>query len=64
VGSAALVARGAVRVVAAVATRLRVLGAEELAPQSLPAWQKQRAALDRLRYARVGQRRFRRDSHA
>jgi hypothetical protein len=53
VGSGALVVRGAVQVVAAVATRLRVLGAEELAPQSLPDWQKQRAASDRLRHARI-----------
>src|SRR5262249_45932242 len=53
----ALVVRGAVQV-AAVVTRLRLLRAEELAPQSLPDWQKQRAALDQLRYARVRQRRF------
>jgi len=62
VASAGLVVRGAVRVVAAVATRLRVVGGEELAPASLAQWRKQRAELDRLRHARVCQRRFRRDS--
>jgi len=59
--SAALVVRGAVRVVAAVATRLRVVGGEELAPKDITQWQKQRAELDRRRHARVRQRRFRRD---
>jgi hypothetical protein len=57
---AALVVRGAVRVVAAVATRLRVVSGEELAP-NLADWQRQRAELDRRRHARVRQRRFRRD---
>jgi hypothetical protein len=62
VASGALVVRGAVRVVAAVATRLRVVEGEELAPKNLAHWRKQRAELDRLRHARVRQRRFRRGS--
>jgi hypothetical protein len=62
--SAALVVRGAVKVVAAVATRLRVVSGEELAPKDLADWHKQRAELDRRRYARVRQRRFRRDSQS
>jgi hypothetical protein len=56
----AAVVRGAVKVVAAVATRLRVVSGEELAP-NLADWQRQRAELDRGRHARVRQRRFRRD---
>jgi hypothetical protein len=59
-----LVVRGEVRVVAAVATRLRVVSGEELAPSNLADWQKQRADLSRRRFARVRQRRFRRDPHA
>ena len=62
--SAGLVVRGAVRVVAAVATRLRVVGGEELAPKNLADWQKQRAELNRRRHTRVRQRRFRRDPQA
>jgi hypothetical protein len=59
-----LVVRGQVRVVAAVATRLRVVSGAELAPSNLADWQKQRADLGRRRLARVRQRRFRRDPHA
>jgi hypothetical protein len=62
--SASLVVRGAVRIVAAVATRLRVVDAEELAPKDLADWQKQRAELRRRGHARVRQRRFRRDANA
>jgi hypothetical protein len=64
VASASLVVRGAVRIVAAVATRLRVVGGEELAPKNLADWQKQRAELGRRGHARVRQRRFRRDAQA
>jgi hypothetical protein len=64
VASASLVVRGAVRIVAAVATRLRVVGGEELAPQRLADWQKQRAELGRRKHARVRQHRFRRDPKA
>lgn len=64
VASASRVVRGAVRIVAAVATRLRVVGGEELAPPNLADWQKQRAELGRRKHARVRQRRFRRDPKA
>jgi len=58
----ALVVRGAVRIVAAVATRLRVVSGEDLAPRNLADWHEQRAELDQRRLARVRQHRFRRDS--
>jgi hypothetical protein len=59
--SPGLVVRGSVRLVAAVATRLRVVEGEELAPKTLQDWRDQRQELDRRRHARVCQRRFRRD---
>jgi hypothetical protein len=61
VASPGLVVRGQVRLVAGVATRLRVVTGEELAPKNLQDWRQQRAELDRRRHARVCQRRFRRD---
>jgi hypothetical protein len=61
VASPGLVVRGSVRLVAGVATRLRIVSGEELAPQDLAAWQRQRAELDRRREARRRQRRFRRN---
>jgi len=60
-GSPTTVVRGAVRLVAATATRLRPLGGEGLAPQDIQQWQKQREQLQRRRDARTLQRRFRRD---
>lgn len=62
--SPGLVVRGAVRVVAAVATRLGSVSGEQLAPKNLEDWQKQRAELDHRRHARVCQQRFRRDPEA
>jgi hypothetical protein len=62
--SPGLVVRGQVRLVAGVATRLRVVSGEELAPKNLQDWRQQRAELDRRRHARVCQRRFRRDPDA
>jgi hypothetical protein len=64
VASPGLVVRGAVRLVAGVATRLRVVTGEELAPKTVAAWQKLRAQMQRRRQARVQQRRFRRDEQA
>jgi hypothetical protein len=62
VASPGLVVRGQVRLVAGLATRLRVVSGEELAPKKVEDWQKQRAELQRRQVARVRQRRFRRDS--
>ena len=56
--------RGSVRRVAGLATRLRVLGGEGLAPARLEDWHGQRAELQRRRLARVRQRRFRRNPTA
>jgi hypothetical protein len=61
VASPGLVVRGQVRLVAGVATRLRVVSGEELAPKDVAEWQKQRGELQRRQGARVHQRRFRRD---
>jgi hypothetical protein len=61
VASPGLVVRGQVRLVAGVATRLRVVSGEELVPKRLADWQKQRAELKRRQGARTRQRRFRRD---
>jgi hypothetical protein len=60
-GSASLVLRGGVRVVAALATRLEAeISTEELAPRDLEMWQQKRAELDKRRETRAQQRRFRR----
>ncbi len=61
VASPGLVVRGQVRLVAGVATRLRTLSGEELAPKNLQQWREQRAQLQRRQDARVRQRRFRHD---
>jgi hypothetical protein len=61
VASPGLVVRGQARLVAGVATRLRVVSGEELAPESLEGWQRQRGALQRRRHGRVCRRRCRRD---
>jgi hypothetical protein len=61
--SPALVLRGPVRIVAAVATRLRSFSAADLAVD-VDAWRSLRAELDRRRQQRVQQRRFRRNPEA
>lgn len=60
-GSPTAVVRGPVRLVAAVATRLRELSGPELAPKDVPQWRQQREQLQRRRDARTLQRRFRRN---
>jgi hypothetical protein len=59
--SPALVLRGSVQLLAATATRLRVLTAGELAPVEVRAWQALRHDLDTHRRRRTLQRRFRHD---
>jgi hypothetical protein len=62
VASPGLVARGAVRVPAALATRLRgEFRGEDLAPSDLGVWRELRAGLERRREVRTQGRRFRRD---
>ena len=63
-GSPTTAVRGAVRLVAAAATRLGTVGGEELAPQDVREWQEQRARLQQHRDARTLQRRFRHDPQA
>jgi hypothetical protein len=63
-GSPTTVVRGAVRLVAAAVTRLRPVSGQELAPQDVQRWQRQREQLRRRREARTLQRRFRRDPQA
>ncbi len=62
--TSAVVVRGAVRVVAAVATQLRVWPAEALRPGSVAAWRQLRKELEVRHEARRAQRRFRRDPAA
>ena len=57
----ALVVRGAVRVVAAVATRLQPLTAAALQPADLPAWRALRSHIEARHTTRRAQARFRRD---
>jgi hypothetical protein len=64
VAAPGLVVRGSVRLMAAVATRLRTVTGPELAPKDLDQWRKQRAGLNKRRHARVLQRRFRHDHNA
>ena len=59
--SPGLVVRGAVRVVAAVATRDQPLNEGELRPADLAAWRRLRQQLATRQDARCAQRRFRRD---
>lgn len=61
VASPALVLRGAVRLGACAATRLRPFAGEELVPHNLHAWQDLRQELESRRQQRVCRRRFRRD---
>lgn len=62
--SPALVVRGAVRVVAAVATRLQPLTAAELRPRDLPGWTALRQRVATRHATRRAQARFRRDPQA
>lgn len=62
--SPALVLRGSVRIVAAVATRLYCFSAADLIPTSIASWRALRTQLTQRRYQRVLQRRFRQDSEA
>jgi hypothetical protein len=59
--SPALVVRGAVRVVAAVATRLHAFSAAELSPSDVPAWRTLRQQVTARHHTRRLQARFRRD---
>ncbi len=59
--SPALVVRGAVRVVALMATRQHALSADELRPRDIPAWKALRQRTDVRHSARRAQARFRRD---
>jgi hypothetical protein len=56
-----MVLRGAVRLVAWAATRLRPFTSEELAPDTVSAWQELRHTLETRRHQRTQRRRFRRD---
>jgi hypothetical protein len=64
VASPALVVRGSVRLVAAVATRLSPFAAADLQPSDLVAWYNLRQELDQRQEARRAQLRFRRDPDA
>jgi hypothetical protein len=59
--TSAVVVRGAVRVVAAVATRLKVWPAEALRPSTVAAWRRLRTELETRHAARRAARRFRKD---
>ena len=59
--SPALVLRGSVQLIAAMATRLRVFAAWELAPEDVSDWQALRHELETRRQRRTLRRRFRRD---
>ena len=58
------VVRGSVRLVAAAATRLRPVEAEDLVPSDPGAWHALRSSLERRREVRTLGRRFRRDPGA
>lgn len=62
--SPTLVVRGAVRIVAALATRQRAFSSADLVPEDPQAWRTLRGELDRRRHMRLLQRRFRRDPEA
>ena len=62
--SPALVVRGAVRVVALMATRHHPFTPAQLQPRDLVAWQALRHGVDERHAARRGQARFRRDPQA
>lgn len=63
-GSPNLVLRGAVRLVAMLATNLEEISPEELAPRDLKQWRQNREDLRRRRRSRARQTRFRRDPDA
>ncbi len=60
VAPASLVVRGAVQIVAGIATQLHALTALDLATVSIGDWQSVRAELDHLQHQRNQQRQFRR----
>ena len=62
--SPALVVRGSVRVVAAIATPPEGFTAADIRPADVHQWQSLRASLDRRRESRRAQLRFRRDPEA
>lgn len=62
--SPALVVRGAVRVVALLATRQQLLSATDLPPRDVAAWKTLRQRLDARHHTRRAQARFRRDPAA
>jgi len=62
--SPATVLRGEVRLIAATATRLRLIAARELGRASQEAWTDLRRRLEQRRYARTLRTRFRRDPDA
>jgi hypothetical protein len=64
VASPALVVRGSVRVVAAVATRRQPFSAADLCPGDLARWRELRQDLEYRHEARRAQRRFRREPAA
>jgi hypothetical protein len=59
-----LVVRGQVRLMAAIATRMREVKAEDLRPVDVVAWRELREELDKRQEARRRQLRFRRDPQA
>ncbi len=59
--SPALVVRGAVRVVALLATRRQIMSADDLRPHDLAAWKVLRQRIDACHCARRAQTQFRRD---
>jgi hypothetical protein len=62
--SPALVLRGSVRLVAALATRQREVQVAELSSADRSVWRRLRTELEQRRQQRVERRRFRRDSHS
>jgi hypothetical protein len=59
--SPALVLRGSVQLIAAMATRLHAFAAWELAPEEVSDWKSLRRDLETRRQRRIRRRRFRRD---
>ena len=62
--SPGLVVRGSVRLLAGLATRVRAVSGEELAPKDPAAWRQLRQRLGKRQEGRRRQRRFRRDPDA
>jgi len=61
VASPGMVVRGSVRPISATATRMREVGAADLAPSDVAAWRSPREALDRRQHGRTPGHRFRHD---